>query len=55
MTEGWVKLYRKLQDKGYYKNSKYIHLWIHLLIKANHKGTEFMFNNKLTQVNPGQL
>jgi len=52
---GYVKLYRKLEEKGYYKNSKYVHLWIHLLMKANHKGNEFMFNKKLTKINPGQF
>jgi hypothetical protein len=39
---GWIKLHRKLQKKGYYKKSEYIHLWVHLLLSANHKEKEFI-------------
>lgn len=52
---GWIKLHRKLQKKGYYKNSKFVHLWIHLLLKANHEAKEFMWNNQIVVVKEGQL
>jgi len=48
-------LWRKTQNKGWYKNSKYIHLWVHLLFKANHKPKEFMWNNKIIIIKDGQL
>ena len=55
MNNGWIKLYRKIQGKGYYKKSKYVHLWVHLLLKANHKENEFMWNDKMTIIKQGQL
>ena len=53
--QGWIKLHRKIQDKGYYKKSHYVHLWIHLLLRANHKENEFMWNDKIIIVKEGQL
>lgn len=55
MNEGYIKLFRRLSDKGWYQNSEYVHLWIHLLLKANHKGAEFMFNNKVLKLKAGQF
>ena len=42
-------------DKGYYKNSNYIHLWIHLLLRASHKDKKFLWNNKEIEIKRGQL
>src|SRR4030095_1255729 len=55
MMNGWIKLHRKLIEKGYYKKSHYVHLWIHLILKANHKQKEFMWNNKIILIKEGQL
>lgn len=55
MNNGWIKLHRKILDKGYYKKSQYVHLWIHLLLKANHKEHEFMWNNEIIIIKEGQL
>lgn len=55
METGWIKLHRKIIDKGYYRNSKYVHLWVHLLLLANHKSKEFMWNNEIVIVKEGQL
>ena len=52
---GWISIYRSLILKGWYKKSDYLHLWIHILIKATHKGIEFMFNGKNLKLNPGQF
>jgi uncharacterized phage protein (TIGR02220 family) len=54
-TIGWVKLFRSLANKGWYKNSEYVHLWIHILISANHTGKEFFFNDKIIKLEPGQF
>lgn len=35
--EGWVKLHRKLLDWEWYQNSEMVHVFIHLLISANHE------------------
>ena len=55
MNNGWIKLHRKLIDKGYYKKSQYIHLWVHLLLTANHKTSEFIWNNKIIKIREGQF
>ena len=55
MNNGWVKMYRKILNKGWYKKSHYVHLWNHLLLKANHQDNEFWFNGKNMIVKKGQF
>lgn len=55
MQNGWIKIHRKIQDKCYYKKSAYVHLWLHLLLNANHEPKEFMWNNNILVVKEGQL
>jgi uncharacterized protein YehS (DUF1456 family) len=52
---GWIKVYRKIMDKGYYKRSQYVHLWVHVLLKASHDETEFIWNGKIEKLKPGQF
>lgn len=52
---GWIKIHRKLLLKGYYTQSQYVHLWIHLLLIANHKPNEYMTNGKIILIKEGQL
>jgi len=33
---GWIKLHRKFTEWEWYQNSKMVHLFIHLLVTANH-------------------
>lgn len=33
---GWVKLHRKIEDWEWYQDSKMVHLFVHMLLKANH-------------------
>jgi hypothetical protein len=54
--EGWVKLHRKLMNKSFYRNdSETVHLWIHLLISANHIEREEIFAGKPIICKPGQF
>ena len=53
--QGWIKLYRRLINKGYYQKSQYVHLWHHLLLSANHTATEFMFNGKIIEIPAGSF
>lgn len=55
MNNGWIKIHRGIQDKGYYTDSHYVHLWIHLLMKANHEEKEFLWNGKIIKLNRGQF
>lgn len=54
-TPGYLRLYRSTANKGWYKKSEYVHLWIHILIKANHSEKEFFFNGASVKVNPGEF
>ena len=53
--QGYVRFYRKTSKKGWYKKSEYVHLWIHILTKATHKGVEFFFNGTNIKLTPGQF
>jgi len=55
MNNGWIKIHRKIREKGYYKDSHYVHLWFHILLKANHKNKEFLFNGKILNIKRGQF
>ena len=37
MNNGWIKLYRKFKNWEWYKDIKTKHLFLHLLLSANHK------------------
>ena len=55
MSHGWIKLYRCILDDAVYQKSAYFHLWVTLLLKAAHKEHEFIFNNEIHTLKPGQL
>lgn len=42
-------------SKGYYSDSHYVHLWLHILLKANHVDTEFLWNGSIITVKRGQF
>ncbi len=48
---GWIKLHRKFQEWEWYRDSRMVHLFIHLLIKANREPGEW----KGIKVARGQL
>lgn len=52
---GWVKLHRKIKEKGWYRDSEYVHLWVHLLLKANHSGAEYLNNGVIVKLKAGQM
>lgn len=52
---GWIKVYRQVKDKAYYKDSEFIHLWIHLLLCANHADAEFLNGYDIVKLKKGQF
>lgn len=34
---GFIQLHRQMMDKSWYSDSQYFHLWVHLVLSANHK------------------
>jgi DNA-binding transcriptional regulator YhcF (GntR family) len=55
MSEGWIKLHRQWLQNPIAQRPYYGHLWVTLLLKASHKKSEFIWNNKKRTLRPGQL
>jgi hypothetical protein len=53
--QGWITLSRKLLDNPIFKKPDYLAVWMFLLLKANHKETSFIWNNKKHTLKKGQL
>lgn len=41
MNNGWIKLHRKLKNWEWYHDSKMVHLFVHLLLSANHEDNKW--------------
>ena len=52
---GWIKLHRKITEKGFYYEPDYLAVWIHLLLNANHFDNEFLFSGNTIELKAGQL
>ena len=55
MNGGHISIHRKLMDAFFYKDSRYLHLWLHLLLKANWKDNEILFQGKVLTIKRGQF
>lgn len=53
--EGWIRIHRKIIDASWFGKSEYVHLWLYLLLKANHKDQEIFIGNEKILVKRGQL
>lgn len=53
--EGWIRVHRKIIDAPWFNKSEYVHLWLYLLLKANHKDQEVFIGNEKVLVKRGQL
>lgn len=51
---GFITLHRKIKDSPIWTDSQAVHLWIHLLLKANHADNQFIQNGNLISVKRGQ-
>ena len=54
-SNGWIKLHRKLLDSPIFTNSKAIHIWIYLLLKANHKQNTIFIGRKKVEIKKGEF
>ena len=52
---GYIKLHRKIAENKWYKKSQYIHLWVHLLLRASHSGSKWKFKGRDYTIKPGQV
>ena len=53
--DGWISVYRKIQENAWYKDSEYVHVWLHLLLNANHTDKKLWINGKEILLKRGQL
>lgn len=54
-NQGYIKLHRKILDNPISKNPEYCWLWCILLMKANHKETDIIFNGKKEKIKIGEF
>lgn len=55
MNKGWIKTHRKLADHPRYRDSAWVHVWVHLLLHATHQEFRMVFGSKVVLLKPGQL
>ena len=55
VSYGWIKRYRSLLEDAVCQKSTYFHLWVTLLLMDAHEEHEFIFNNQIQKLQPGQL
>lgn len=55
IMSGWIKIHRQVKDKAYYKDSEFIHLWLHLLLCANHANGEYLNGYEIIKLKKGQF
>ena len=53
--DGWITIYRKIQEKNWYKDSEYVHVWLHLILNANYIDKKILVNEKEIEIKRGQL
>lgn len=51
MSAGWIKLHRQFEKWEWYRESYMVHLWLHLLLNANHEKKKW----KGIEIDRGQL
>lgn len=54
-NSGWIKIHRSLVNKGWYSNSAYVHLWVHMIFTATHKPVEYLWNGTNITLQSGQF
>ena len=55
MAKGWIAIHRKFMDSSIYRDSQAVHLWLHLLLRANHQGKKVLQGLKVYNVERGQI
>lgn len=53
--DGYIKLHRKILDNPIALKPNYLSIWLYLLLEANHKDNEIIWNNEKITVKRGQF
>ncbi|NEZ46519.1 DnaD domain protein [Clostridium niameyense] len=54
MAEGWIKLYRNIQEHWIWQDSQKLKWWLDILLLANHKDNKFLLGNELITIERGE-
>lgn len=54
MAEGWIKLYRNIQEHWIWQDPQKLKWWLDILLLANHKENKFLLGNELMEVERGE-
>ncbi|MCY6957928.1 DnaD domain protein [Clostridium brassicae] len=54
MAEGWIKLYRNIQEHWIWQDPQKLKWWLDILLLANHKDNKFLLGNELMQLERGE-
>lgn len=54
MTEGWLKIYREIQDHWIWQDEKYLKWWLTIILNVNHEPKKFPVGTELFICYPGQ-
>lgn len=54
-SKGWISIHRDIIDSVIYKDSEAVHLWLHLLLSANHKENKKMIGHTIVLIPRGSL
>lgn len=55
MTQGWIKLHRKLEENWIWEDAEKLRAWVDFLFRANHKDAEIAIGNVLIKVPRGSF
>ncbi|WP_300259409.1 GntR family transcriptional regulator [Clostridium sp.] len=54
MAEGWIKLYRNIQEHWIWQDPQKLKWWLDIILLANHKENKFLLGNELMEVERGE-
>lgn len=55
MQDGYIKIHRQISESSIYLDSQAVHLFLHLLLRANFKARKVMFNSSIVDLKKGQF
>ena len=55
MSEGFIKIHRKIMESSVWKNTDIIAVWLWCLLRANHKDTKVPFNGDDIELKSGEF
>ncbi len=55
LTQGWIKLHRKLMDHWIWKNEKYFKAWVYMIFRANFDINKILIGSTVHDVEPGSF